>query len=106
MERYFPYYPVLNTPCTALPPYADAPGERHAWIVKPAGRARGEGIQILTDLDTILRWTTKRRQCGWVCQKYIERPLVMEKRKYPGEARKGTDLGLCTVLRPLRFVFH
>jgi tubulin monoglycylase TTLL3/8 len=54
-------------------------GTKHAWIVKPAGRARGEGIQIMRDIDQILRWTHRRR---FVCQKYIENPLVVNQRKF------------------------
>ena len=32
-------------------------GPKHAWIVKPAGRARGEGIQIMRDVGYAARST-------------------------------------------------
>jgi tubulin monoglycylase TTLL3/8 len=64
-------------------------GTKHAWIVKPAGRARGEGIQIMRDVDQILRWTHKKR---FVCQKYIENPLVINLTGATGSTGRKFDV--------------
>jgi hypothetical protein len=50
-------------------------GTRNAWIIKPAGKSRGRGIQMLRDLDEIFK-ATECDEFQWVCQKYIEQPQI------------------------------
>lgn len=48
-------------------------GTRNAWIIKPAGKSRGRGIQMLRDLTEIFK-ATESDEFQWICQKYIEQP--------------------------------
>jgi len=48
-------------------------GSRNAWIIKPAGKSRGRGIQMLRDLTEIFK-ATETDEFQWICQKYIEQP--------------------------------
>eukprot|EP00927_Polykrikos_kofoidii_P008301 TRINITY_DN13441_c0_g1_i2.p1 TRINITY_DN13441_c0_g1~~TRINITY_DN13441_c0_g1_i2.p1 ORF type:complete len:1201 (+),score=302.66 TRINITY_DN13441_c0_g1_i2:73-3603(+) len=54
-------------------PQAAINGSRNAWIVKPAGKSRGRGIQMLRELEEIFR-NTESEESQWICQKYIEQP--------------------------------
>eukprot|EP00929_Paragymnodinium_shiwhaense_P048042 TRINITY_DN24351_c0_g1_i1.p1 TRINITY_DN24351_c0_g1~~TRINITY_DN24351_c0_g1_i1.p1 ORF type:complete len:1087 (+),score=381.60 TRINITY_DN24351_c0_g1_i1:130-3390(+) len=50
-------------------------GCRNAWIIKPSGKSRGRGIQMLRELDEIFK-ATEGDECRWICQKYIEQPQI------------------------------
>jgi len=50
-------------------------GGRNAWIVKPSGKSRGRGIQVMRELDEIFA-ATESDGFQWICQKYIENPQV------------------------------
>lgn len=56
-------------------------GGKNAWIVKPSGKSRGRGIQVMRELDEIFQ-TTKSDGFQWVIQKYIEQPQLVHGYKF------------------------
>lgn len=56
-------------------------GSRNAWIVKPSGKSRGRGIQMLRELEEIFR-VTESEGFQWICQKYIEQPQLIHGYKF------------------------
>eukprot|EP00755_Sulcionema_specki_P008474 Sspe_Gene.41051::Locus_19845_Transcript_1_1_Confidence_1.000_Length_2310::g.41051::m.41051/K16599/TTLL1; tubulin polyglutamylase TTLL1 len=81
------------------------------WIVKPANRAQGKGIFIVTKLGQITKWakqkwlqndgTSSASKDQYIISKYIEDPLLVGNKKF--------DLRLyvlVTSYRPLRAYLH
>jgi tubulin monoglycylase TTLL3/8 len=89
-------------------PFSQAPlsgtVSKNVWIVKPAGKSRGRGIECLNNLDEIINTTrTQDGRCAesqWVIQKYIENPMIIHRRKF--DIRQWV---LVTSFNPLRIYF-
>ena len=66
-----------------LPPWGE--GEtplpmRNVWIVKPNHLSKGSGIVCLRDAEDVIRYAQSLAY-GVVAQKYLERPLLVHRRK-------------------------
>jgi hypothetical protein len=57
-------------------------GTKNAWIVKPGGKSRGRGIQIHSSKDSLMNYIRSSMDKVWVTQKYIESPLIINKKKF------------------------
>ncbi|CAG9317781.1 unnamed protein product [Blepharisma stoltei] len=55
-------------------------GKRDIWIVKPGRKSRGRGIALFDNIDQIRQYTSGSKY--WVIQKYIENPLIIQKKKF------------------------
>jgi tubulin monoglycylase TTLL3/8 len=58
---------------------------KNVWIIKPAGKSRGRGIQVFDSYEAIMDVTDSNgngQESQWVAQKYIENPLTILRRKF------------------------
>lgn len=66
--------PACQTSLNACPP-------KNIWIIKPAGKSRGRGIECERSLSALLNnrggGDGAHNETQWVVQKYIERPLLV-----------------------------
>lgn len=76
------------------------------WIVKPAAKSRGRGIECFTDLHKLLSYTDSKQPQAvsqWVVHKYME-VMFRSVCNSGGGRRKGrrTVLEYFAVVQPLR----
>lgn len=65
-------------------PQIELDGRYNMWICKPGARSRGKGIVIMNTLEKIMDLMSQSnfRECNWVVQKYIEKPMLIYKTKF------------------------
>lgn len=76
---------------------------QNVWIVKPAGKSRGRGIQCFNNIEQLFRYTRANTQetTKWVVQKYMENSLIIKRRKF--DIRQWV---LVTSWNPLTIFFY
>jgi len=52
------------------------------WVVKPASLNQGRGIEVFRTSKEITDFIFSKKESFWVVQKYIERPLLYNSRKF------------------------
>lgn len=55
-------------------------GKKNIWIVKPGRKSRGREIALFDNIESIKKYTQNPQK--WVVQKYIENPLVINRKKF------------------------
>ena len=62
---------------------AETRGEEPTWILKPSATNRGAGITVFICFEQLLEALTATRDVReWVVSRYVERPLLLNKRKF------------------------
>ena len=57
-------------------------GFRNIWIMKPSNLSRGRGVTCVDSLQPIEQSLSATNDSGVIVQKYIENPLIIDKRKF------------------------
>ena len=57
--------------------------KENLWLVKPDNLNQGKGIQIFNSQQDVFNFIlSKKASSKWVIQKYLERPLLYQERKF------------------------
>ena len=56
--------------------------QQNMWVLKPASLNQGRGIEVSRNMREITDIIQKKKDTSWVIQKYIEKPLLYNTRKF------------------------
>ena len=79
------YFPKITEILTILDknlPQYKLNGFRNIWIMKPSNLSRGRGVTCVDSLKPIEESLSATNDSGLIVQKYIENPLIIDKRKF------------------------
>ena len=52
------------------------------WIIKPRNDYGRKGVNIIRNYNDIYKWIQKEKSQQWILQKYIDNPLLLNKKKF------------------------
>ena len=81
-EKYIPKVKSLLDALKQYLPQYELNGFRNIWILKPSNLSRGRGVTCVDSLEPIEESLNATNDTGVIVQKYIENPLIINKRKF------------------------